>query len=123
MSDPTKMAANYNDKVTAERTAEQVTPQLSAIHNNAANVMVEINAMEQQVRAVCNAGSVPTIQYPFFLCFGRELWALKRKGIAGASFAAECALLIAKWVARGLPQPVLESIRTEVFDAAAPVAP
>jgi hypothetical protein len=32
-------------------------------------------------------------------------------------------VLIAKWVARGLTQSVLQAIRTDVFNVAAPIAP
>jgi hypothetical protein len=35
----------------------------------------------------------------------------------------EAATLIAKWVARGLTQAVLQAIRTDVFNVAAPTAP
>ena len=41
----------------------------------------------------------------------------------GALLAMEAAVLIAKWVARGLTQAVLQAIRTDVFNVAAPVAP
>jgi len=79
--------------------------------------------MELQAKQVCDAAGVPTIQYPFYLCFGREMWALSRKEISGESLAQEAATLIAKWVARGLTQAVLQAIRTDVFNVAAPVAP
>jgi hypothetical protein len=35
--------------------------------------------MEIQVKQTCDASGVPTIQYPFYLNFGREIWALTRK--------------------------------------------
>ena len=66
------------------------------------------------------------------MCYGRiergvinvsALWALSRKDISGESLALEAATLIAKWVARGLEQSVLQSIRTNVFNVGAPVAP
>ena len=69
------------------------------------------------------AGGVSTIQYPFYLCFGREMWSLSRKEISGESMAKEVAVLITKWTARGLTQAVLQAIRTDVFNVAAPVAP
>ena len=51
------------------------------------------------------------------------MWALTRKELSGAAMANEAALLIAKWVARGLTTQVLQSIRTDVFNVAAPIAP
>ena len=87
------------------------------------SVVPLITAMELQVKQVCDGIGAPTIQYPFYLCFGREMWALTRKDISGETLALEAATLIAKWVSRGLTQPVLEAIRTGVFSVAAPVTP
>jgi hypothetical protein len=123
MADPAKRIENWSAKMTAERTADQVTPQLTSIKQNAATVMNDIVQMETQVRQVLNGSGVPTIQYPFYLCFGRELWSRIRNGMEGESLAIEAAVLPAKWVARGLTQGVLEDIRTDVFNVSAPVTP
>ena len=123
MGDPARRIENWSAKVTPERTAEQVTPQLTSIKQNAAHVMNDIVQMETQVRQVLNGAGVPTIQYPFYLCFGRELWSRIRNGMDGESLAMETAILIAKWVARGLAQSVLQSVRTDVFNVSAPIAP
>lgn len=123
MADPNQQIANYTRKTTPSRTAGIVTTRVGTMKSNATVVFDQIASMEQQVRAVMNAAGVPTIQYPFYLCFGREMWSLQRRGIAGESLATEAAVLIAKWVAQGLTQAVLQSIRTDVFSVAAPVAP
>jgi hypothetical protein len=86
-------------------------------------VLPLIAAMELQVKQVCDSFGVPTITYPFYLCFGREMWSLLRKEMSGESMALEAATLIAKWVARGLTQSVLQAIRSDVFNVPAPVAP
>ena len=46
-----------------------------------------------------------------------------RLGVRREALAQEAAVLIAKWVARGLTQAVLQAIRTDVFNIAAPIAP
>ena len=123
MTDPTKRIANWNAKYDTTRikaTLDAMRPNMLA---NVSAVFPMIAAMELQVKQVCDGAGVPTIQYPFYLCFGREMWALSRKDISGESFAREAAILIAKWVARGLQQPVLQAIRTDVFNVAAPIAP
>ena len=74
-------------------------------------------------RPVCDGAGVATIQYPFYLCFGREMWSLSRSDISGESLAKEAAVLIAKWKARGLTEAVLQGIRTDVFNVSAPIAP
>ena len=121
--DPTARTEKWVAKTTPTRSADVVTSRLGDMKANAGVTFASIIAMEQQVRQVLNASGVVTIQYPFYLCFGREMWALERRGISGESLAIEAATLIAKWVAQGLTLGVLQAIRTDVFNVAAPVAP
>ena len=121
--DPAARIAKWNTKYNTERikaTLDEMRPTMLA---NVTAVYPMITAMELQVKQVCDGTGVPTIQYPFYLNFGRELWALSRKEISGESLAKEAATLIAKWKARGLTEGLLQAIRTDVFNVAAPVAP
>jgi len=121
--DPTKRLNNWDTKYNLERVNAILTEKRPTMLTSMGAVLPLLAAMEQQVKQTCDAAGVPTIQYPFYLCFGREMWALIRKDISGESLAQEAATLIAKWVARGLVQAVLQSIRTDVFNVAAPSAP
>jgi len=121
--DPTKRLNNWDTKYNLERVNAILTEKRPTMLTSMGSVLPLLAAMEQQVKQTCDAAGVPTIQYPFYLCFGREMWALIRKDISGESLAQEAATLIAKWVARGLVQAVLQSIRTDVFNVAAPSAP
>jgi len=123
MPDPTKRIANWDEKYNIERVTAILTEKRPSMKTNMSAAFTSIALMETKVKQVCDESTVPTIQYPFYLCFGRELWSLTRKEIGGDSLMAETAVLIAKWVARGLQAPVLEQIRTEVFNVGAPVAP
>jgi len=123
MPDPTRRVENWTAKVTPERTVTDLNAQLGSMSENAKATFVSITVMEQQVRALLNGSGVPTIQYPFYLNFGRQLWSKIRKGMAGESLATEGAVLVAYWVAQGLTQSVLEAIRSQVFNVAAPIAP
>jgi hypothetical protein len=123
MIDPTKRIANWNAKFDTTRIKATLDAKRADMLANVSAVFPVIAAMELQVKQVCDGAGVPTIQYPFYLCFGREMWALSRKDISGESLALEAAVLITKWVARGLTQAVLQDIRTDVFNVAAPVAP
>jgi len=123
MIDPSKRIANWDAKYDTTRikaTLDQKRPGMIA---SVTALYPMIAAMELQVKQVCDGSGVPTIQYPFYLCFGREMWARSRKDISGESLAIEAATLIAKWVARGLTQSVLQAIRTDVFNVSAPIAP
>ena len=121
--DPTKRIDNWNTKYNLERVNAILTEKRPKMLQNVSSAVPLIAAMELQVKQVCDGKGVPTIQYPFYLCFGREMWALIRKDISGESLAKEAATLIAKWVARGLTQSVLQAIRTDVFNVVAPIAP
>ena len=121
MIDPTKRIANWNVGYNTERIKAIVDEKRPAMLASVTAVTPMITGMELQVKQVCDGAGVPTIQYPFYLCFGREMWALSRKDISGESLAIEAATLIAKWVARGLTLAVLQAIRTDVFNVAAPL--
>jgi len=121
--DPAKRIANWNAKYNTERIKATLDDKRPAMLASVTAVFPMITAMELQVKQVCDGAGVPTIQYPFYLNFGREIWALSRKQVSGESLAQEAALLIAKWVARGLSAPVLQAVRTDVFNVSAPIAP
>ena len=123
MVDPTKRIANWDAKFNTERIKATLDEKRSTMLANVTAVFPMIAAMELQVKQVCDGAGVPTIQYPYYLSFGREIWALSRREISGESLAIEAAILIDKWKARGLVEAVLQAIRTDVFNVAAPLAP
>jgi len=121
--DPTKRINNWNEKYNLERVNAILTEKRPTMLQNVGSVTPLITAMELQVKQVCDGAGVATIQYPFYLCFGREMWSLVRSDISGESLAKEAAVLVAKWKARGLTEAVLQGIRTDVFNVSAPIAP
>jgi len=121
MIDPTKRIANWDVGYNTERIKAIVDEKRPGMLASVTALYPMIAAMELQVKQVCDGAGVPTIQYPFYLCFGRQMWALSRKDISGESLAIEAATLIAKWTARGLTAAVLQAIRTDVFNVAAPL--
>ncbi len=122
-TDPTARLNNWNEKYNLERINAVLTEKRPTMLQNMGAVLPLLAAMESQVKQVCDSAGVATIMYPFYLDFGREIWKLSRKEISGESLAQEAAVLITKWTARGLTQAVLQAIRTDVFNVAAPVAP
>jgi hypothetical protein len=123
MMDPAKRIANWNAKYNTERIKATLDDKRPAMLANVTAVFPMITAMELQVKQVCDGAGVATIQYPFYLNFGREIWALTRKEVSGESLCKEAAVLVAKWKARGLTEAVLQAVRTDVFNVVAPVAP
>ena len=123
MTDPARRIENWDAAYNTEQIKLRLDAKRPKMLQHVSAVQPMLAAMELQVKQVCDGKGVPTIQYPFYLCFGREIWSLTRKEISGESLALEAATLIAKWVARGLTSAVLQAIRTEVFSVGAPLAP
>ena len=123
MPDPGKRIANWDTKFDTTRIKAIIDAKRPVMLEHVSAVYVSLASMESQVKQTCDASGVATIQYPFYLCFGREMWSKLQKEMSGESLAKEAAVLIAKWVARGLTQAVLQAIRSEVFNVPAPIAP
>ena len=102
--DPVKRIANWDEKFNLERVHAILTEKRPKMLQHMESVQVSLASMEQQVKQTCDASGVSVIQYPFYLCFGREMWAMIRREMSGESAAQAAAVLIAKWVARGLTQ-------------------
>jgi len=123
MTDPARRIENWDaayDTTTIKTKLDKKRPKMLE-HVSAVQPMLA--AMELQVKQVCDGAGVSVIQLPFYLCFGREMWALTRKDISGETMSKEAAVQVAKWKARGLTEAVLQAIRTDVFNVVAPVAP
>jgi hypothetical protein len=123
MIDPAKRIENWDAKFDTAAIKATLDKKRPKMLEHVSSVQPMIAAMELQVKQVCDGEGVSTIQLPFYLCFGREIWALTRKDISGETMALEAAVLVAKWLGRGLVQSVLEAIRTDVFNVSAPVTP
>ena len=123
-NDPVKRIAKWNAKFNTERVKATLDDLLPGMKSHVEAQFVSISSMEGQVKQTLDAVGVSVIQYPFYLDFGRELWHMTHQvEMSGESAAQEAAVLIAKWVARGLTQSVLEAVRTDVFSIGAPVGP
>ena len=124
MKGATYRVNKYALKVATPQYLSDLTTQEAAMKVNFANATTMMSANDQQVKQTCDASGVPTIQYPFYLAFGRQMWkATAVNQFSGESMAQLAAVYIAKWTARGLTQAVLQSIRTDVFNVGAPIAP
>ena len=116
-------AEAYNSKVSGARLLVDLTALLPHMTTKFAAVTPGLVSMELSVKQVLDGAGVPTIDYPFYLNFGREMYRKGRQQISGESLALFAAVMIAKWTARGLTPAVLQALRTDVFSVAAPIAP
>jgi len=122
-SDPTQRIANWDAGYDTAAIKSKVDKKRPDMLTRANTAFVSQYTRDTEVKQTLDAAGVSVIQYPFYLAFGREMWRLQRQDLSGESLAKEAVVLITKWTARGLTQAVLQAIRTDVFNVAAPVAP
>lgn len=70
---------------------------------------------EQMTQGILNEETVPTIQYPFYLNFTREIWSRVFKGIAGDSLLQAAQAMSETYTQKGLDNTVLLHIALDVF--------
>ena len=121
--DPTRRIAKWNSKYDTTRVKGTLDAMRDQMYLQVQAVFPLITAMELQVKQVLDGLGVSIAQYSTYLCFGREIWHLKRINVSGEAASREARTLINKWVDRGLTQTVLEAIRSQVFDIPAPTTP
>jgi len=86
---------------------------------NAAVKFTDLYELELAVKQVLNSQGVSVADVANYLNFGREVWKCDQTH-DGETLKQEAAVLLAKWVARGLGMSVLEAIRNDVFHIDAP---
>jgi hypothetical protein len=122
--DPAKRTANWDAAYDTAAIKAQIDKKRPDMLPRMGSQTAAIVSMEGQVKQTCDAAGVSVITYPFYLDFGREMWRMTHeREMSGESAAQAAAVLIAKWVARGLSQSVCQAIRTQVFNVSAPIAP
>jgi hypothetical protein len=93
----------------------KVAAVLSGMKTNFATAIDDLVPIEMSIQTVLNGADVPTIQYPFYLCFGRQIWKRRYQGIDGDSLNSVAQSLHDKWEAAGLATAVLVEIADTVF--------
>jgi hypothetical protein len=122
--DPIKRVGNWDTAYDTAAIKAQIDKKRDEMLARMTAQTTSIVSMEAQVKQVIDLAGATVIEYPFYLSFGRELWAMTHvREISGEAAAVEAETLIVKWVARGLTRSVLENIRTGVFNIAPPASP
>lgn len=122
MKSDTIRIETYDAKTVPTTVALKVASLLPTMKTAFATACASFVAKEIAVQGVLNAvpGGVPTIQYPFYLNFGREMWALNRKGISGPSALMAATSLEDKYEGYGLAAVTLKKIALDVFSVIIP---
>lgn len=107
--------ASYLAKTVPATLSLKIASVLGGMQSGFAASMNDLVPMETAVQGVCNDAAVPTIKYPFYLDFGREIWSKKVRGIDGPGLIAVAQSLHDKYVTYGLSTAVLVDIADQVF--------
>ena len=107
--------AQYNAKTVPANVALVVTAQLPDMKSGFAANSTTLIEKETLIQNALNAAGIPTIQYPFYLNFGRELYSLDRRGISGTTYVIMAQSLFDKYLAYGLAQGTLLAIAADIF--------
>lgn len=111
----------YTSKTVATTTGLKIASGLATMKSEFSSAVQSLAPIEQQIQGILNGeAAVPTSQYPFYLCFGREMWAMNRRGIDGAAAVLRAITLQAKWVDMGLDTTITKKIALDVFNIVVP---
>jgi integral membrane sensor domain MASE1 len=121
MRSDAERSAAYDAKTQAATVALIVAAVLPDARTNFADPqgMSDLVSKEAQVQGLLNGKTpaVPTIYYPFYLAFARELWKATRTGIAGAALVNAAQGIRDKWNYKGfLTATILDDIALTVFN-------
>lgn len=114
--------ASYNDKVVPANVSAKVTAQLDNMHGGFTAFVNDFVPKQEDTKEILDAANIVPMKYGVYYAFAARLWKLTHTA-SGTSAANEAEALITLYVARGLQQTVLQDIRTNVFNIAAPTAP
>jgi len=107
----------YAAKNVAATVSLKVASMLASMKTGFADQAQSFVAKEIAVQGALNViGTVPTILYPFYLNFGREIWGLSRKGVAGTALNFMAESLSTKYQSYGCVKNNLISIANDVFN-------
>jgi len=121
MSDEVKRRQAWEEKFNTERVKQTLDAQRERMKQRYDAATVMLCLMEEKTKQVLDQAGVHTVLYVPYLDYARQLFRLSRqRGISGSSAVLAAQVLLEKWAARGMNPDVLATIRTQVFDIAAP---
>ena len=88
MKNDAERIASYLAKTVPATLGLKIAAMLGGMQSGFSSAVGPLVAMEVAIQGLCNSAAVPTIQYPFYLNFGREIWKLEHKGIDGPGLLA-----------------------------------
>jgi len=121
---------NYKAKIRAysgtgsqpDYTAPVLQHKLDEMYRRATGAFDDQASYGNRLTALLGREGASCITMAGYFAFAGQLYSICRRMVAEAR-AAEAAILVAAWTSRGLTQSILQDIRSEIFNIAAPVGP
>jgi hypothetical protein len=108
--------ASYLAKTVPATMSLKVASVLSGMKTGFSSAVQSLATMEALVQGLLNDANVPTIDYPYYYNFAREIWAKMREGIDGPSLASVAQSLHDKYESYGYATATLAAIADEIFN-------
>jgi len=118
MRTSTERKDGYAAKTVAATVSLKVASRLSGMKTGFATAVQSLVPIEITTQGILNSTTpgVAVIQYPFYLNFGRELWGMRFRGIAGLALTAQAQALSTFYTAKGLTANTLIAIAMTCFN-------
>jgi len=99
----------YDGKIDADVIRTRINSLKPIMVEQATNRFTDLESIESQIKSIVEGTNVATIQIPFYLNVGRQLYKLSNK-FSGQTLQNEACLVKQKWVARGLDATLIDQI-------------
>lgn len=119
VADVTKRIERWRLKTEPDEVCVRLKRLRTSMQNRQEHEQKLLVEIETKAKQVLDSADVPTVLYPFYLNFAREIYSRRRR-FSGPSLSREIGVLLEKWVARTLNRAVLERIRDEALSVPAP---
>ena len=109
-----RRSKTYERKLDVPHIADQLEKAKADMMTLNAMAQEEMSHLEERTRVILGEKGIPTMDYPKYLNFTRQVWKLRRSFIA-ETLKNEIDILIYKWSHRGADEQILDRIRLDVF--------
>ena len=94
----------------------KVASRLSGMKTGFGTAVNSLVPIEIQMQGILNViGTLPTLLYPFYYNFGRQIWAKKTRGIVGTALTLQAQALKTYYTSLGLSPVALIKIALDCF--------
>jgi hypothetical protein len=108
--------ASYEAKNVAATVALKVASRLSGMKTGFSTALNSLVPIEIQVQGILNViGTIPTLDYPFYYNFARQIWSRKFKGIVGTALTLQAQALSSYYQDVGYAAAPLIKIALDCF--------